>query len=55
MENKTLETLQRTKARLEACLEVDTKLSVYIRADIKDIVELIDRILDEVTTSQDAE
>ena len=52
MNNVTFETLKSTKARLEACLEVDTKLSVYIRAEIKDIVELVDRILDEVTNQE---
>lgn len=49
MNNQTFETLQKTKVRLTACLEVDKSLNIYLRAEIRDIVELIDRILDEVT------
>lgn len=55
MNNQTLETLQRTKARLEACLEVDKSLNKYLKAEIRDIIELIARILDEVTSSQNSE
>lgn len=50
MDNKTFETLQKTKVRFEAILEVDHSLNKYLKAEIRDIVELIDRILDEVTS-----
>lgn len=53
MLNNTFETLQKTKVRLTACLEVDKSLDIYLKAEIRDIVELIDRILDEVASSQD--
>ena len=53
MNNQTHETLQKTKVRLTACLEVDRSLNVYQKAEIRDIIELIDRILDEVTSPQD--
>lgn len=53
MNNQTFETLQKTKVRLETCLEVDDSLNKYLKSEIRDIVELIARILDEVTTSQD--
>ena len=51
MNNQTFETLQKTKVRLEACLEVDKSLNVYLRAEICDVIELIVRMLDEVTNS----
>jgi len=49
---KTFETLQKTKVRLTACLEVDRSLNVYQKAEIRDIIELIDRILDETTDEE---
>lgn len=52
MLNKTFETLQQTKVRLEACLEVDKELTKAQRGDINDIVELVTRILDEVTNEE---
>lgn len=51
MNNVTFETLQRTKVRLQSCLEVDTSLNVYQKAEIRDIIELIDRIFDEEATA----
>lgn len=52
MNNQTFETLQKTKVRFEAILEVDDSLNKNLKAEIRDIVELITRILDEVTASQ---
>ena len=52
MNNQTFETLQKTKTRLEACMEVDKSLNKYLKAEIRDIVKLIDRILDEVTNQE---
>lgn len=52
MNNQTLETLQKTKVRLTACVEVDKSLNLYQKAEIRDIIELIDRILDEVTNEE---
>lgn len=54
MLNNTFETLQKTKVRLTACLEVDKSLDIYIKAEIRDIIELVDRILDEATQASDA-
>lgn len=54
MLNNTFETLQKTKVRLTACVEVDKSMDIYTKAEIRDIVELIDRILDETTQTSDA-
>lgn len=52
MNNQTFETLQKTKVRLTACLEVDKSLDIYLKAEIRDIIELINRILDEVANEE---
>lgn len=53
MNNQTHETLQKTKVRLTACLEMDKSLNIYQKAEIRDIIELIDRILDETAQTSD--
>lgn len=53
MNNQTFETLQKTKVRLTACVEVDKSLDIYTKAEIRDIIELIDRILDEAAQTID--
>lgn len=54
MNNKTLETIQKTVARLTSCVEVDKDLGVYQKAEIEDVIELLSRIIDEVTQVTDA-
>jgi len=51
---QTLETLQKTKVRLETALEVDKSLDKYQRAAIRDILDIVSRLIDEATTPQDA-
>lgn len=53
MNNQTFEILQKTKVRFETILEVDDSLNKYLKAEIRDIVELISRILDETTQTSD--
>lgn len=41
MNNKTFETIEKTIVRLEACLETDTNLDKFQRADIRDVLDLL--------------
>lgn len=54
MNNITFQALQKSKARLEACLEVDKGMDKYQRASIVEIIDLLDRLINETTKTTNA-
>ena len=55
MNNITFETLQKSKARLEACLEVDKGMSVLVWASLVEIISVLERLINEATDQKHAE
>ena len=54
LNNITFQALQKSKARLEACLEVDKGMDRYQRASIVEIIDLLDRMINEATKATHA-
>ena len=49
MNNKTLETLNQSFARIETIIEVDTTLKQWETKQLQDIVDLLQPLIDENT------